>query len=366
MEKASMFWQTYLNLEREVTEVSKYIFFTDEVWENGNVRPCENQIFTFSPYLADLLIRCCVQIEALSKEIYFDNGGEKARGDKTILFDRDCLKFIDEKWKTNEKEVLVVAPFFSLKNPENAILKPLKNAYRGGKPYWKTAYQAVKHDRFSSLSKGNVKAVLGALAALYLLNIYHRKDSWITTHNDIPKCDYSMGSMVFSVRAPKADGIWYGNGPIDSESPYVVKYQDADYQRIKEMQEREKDVLVEYFANQPESGDPEFLAYLQSLCNSEQAVMVLCELGKFRLNKMIPEELSFGEKKERLVGSKEWNSKMFRRNCHMTPDDLTEDNIHEVIDRVATYWGMEKTFEHQKGSWIPTATNSKICEVYIP
>ena len=35
MKKADIFWQTYLNLEKEVIEVSKYIFFTDEVLVNS-------------------------------------------------------------------------------------------------------------------------------------------------------------------------------------------------------------------------------------------------------------------------------------------------------------------------------------------
>ena len=31
MKKSDIFWQTYLNLEKEAVEISKYIFFTDEV-----------------------------------------------------------------------------------------------------------------------------------------------------------------------------------------------------------------------------------------------------------------------------------------------------------------------------------------------
>ena len=80
MRKSDIFFQTYLNLEKEVIEVSKYIFFTDEV---------KAQLETFSPYIADLLVNCCVQIEAISKELYFENGGPKKRGEKNIFFDED-------------------------------------------------------------------------------------------------------------------------------------------------------------------------------------------------------------------------------------------------------------------------------------
>ena len=31
MKKSDIFWQTYLNLEKEVIEVSRYVFFTDEI-----------------------------------------------------------------------------------------------------------------------------------------------------------------------------------------------------------------------------------------------------------------------------------------------------------------------------------------------
>ena len=77
MKKSDIFWQTYLNIENEVIGVSKYIFFTDEklvYGKNGMVSEfCNTQLETFSPYIADLLVRCCVQIEAISKELYFDN-----------------------------------------------------------------------------------------------------------------------------------------------------------------------------------------------------------------------------------------------------------------------------------------------------
>ena len=80
----------------------------------------------FSPYIADLLIRCCVQIEAISKELYYDNGGTKQRGDKNLFFDEDCLKLIDIKWAIHDKRVLVVAPFFNLTKRRESNSKTIK------------------------------------------------------------------------------------------------------------------------------------------------------------------------------------------------------------------------------------------------
>lgn len=375
MKKSDIFWQTYLNLEKEAIEVSKYIFFTDEVLVNGKggivAQSCNTQLETFSPHIADLLVRCCVQIEAISKELYFDNGGTKARGDSSILFDEDCLKLIDIKWQTHNKTVMVVAPFFNFVKDENRILKPLKEAHKRQGTYWEKAYQAVKHDRYSSLHKGNVKAFIHALAALYLLNLYYRNDSWVTKYQDISKLDYSMGSAIFTVKPPVANQLWHGNSPTITESPYVVSYQDADYQRIEEMQRKEEQALNDYWINQPELREPAFQAQLQEAVEREkkdphQRVMHIWELAKYRLNKKIPNTLTFEERKVCLINSKEWNGWINQHNKHLLADELTEDNIQKEIDSVGIRWGMEIMKSFQKLEWLPIALNSEICNIYIP
>lgn len=375
MKKSDIFWQTYLNLEKEAIEVSKYIFFTDEVLVNGKggivAQSCNTQLETFSPHIADLLVRCCVQIEAISKELYFDNGGTKARGDSSILFDEDCLKLIDMKWQTHNKTVMVVAPFFNFVKDENRILKPLKEAHKRQGTYWEKAYQAVKHDRYSSLHKGNVKAFIHALAALYLLNLYYRNDSWVTKYQDISKLDYSMGSAIFTVKPPVANQLWHGNSPTITESPYVASYQDADYQRIEEMQRKEEQALNDYWSNQPELREPAFQAQLQEAVEREkkdphQRVMHIWELAKYRLNKKIPNTLTFEERKVCLINSKEWNGWINQHNKHLSADELTEDNIQKEIDSVGIRWGMEIMKSFQKLEWLPIALNSEICNIYIP
>ena len=375
MKKSDIFWQTYLNLEKEAIEVSKYIFFTDEVLVNGKggivAQSCNIQLEAFSPHIADLLVRCCVQIEAISKELYFDNGGTKARGDSSILFDEDCLKLIDIKWQTHNKTVMVVAPFFNFVKDENRILKPLKEAHKRQGTYWEKAYQAVKHDRYSSLHKGNVKAFIHALAALYLLNLYYRNDSWVTKYQDISKLDYSMGSAIFTVKPPVANQLWHGNSPTITESPYVVSYQDADYQRIEEMQRKEEQELNDYWINQPELREPAFQAQLQEAVEREkkdprQRVMHIWELAKYRLNKKIPNTLTFEERKVCLINSKEWNGWINQHNKHLSADELTEDNIQKEIDSVGIRWGMEIMKSFQKLEWLPIALNSEICNIYIP
>ncbi len=375
MKKADIFWQTYLNLEKEAIELSKYVFFTDEILVNGSngtiAQSCNTQLDTFSPYIADLLVRCCVQIEAISKELYFDNGGTKGRGDRNLFFDEDCLKLLDIKWGTHKKTVTIVAPFFNFTKDENRILKPLKEAHKRQGTYWERAYQAVKHDRYSSLHKGNIKAFIHALAALFLLNLYYRNNSWIISYQDIDKQDYSMGSSIFTVNPPATDQLWNGNNLVNSESPYVVTYLDSEYQKIEELQRKEEQALNDYWKSQPELKEPAFLAQLNEAIirernNPTQRVMHILELAKYRLNKKIPDTLTFEERKRLLINSTEWNGWIYQNNNHLSADELTSENIQKAIDDVGNCWGMEIMKQFQKLEWLPIALNKKICKVYIP
>lgn len=375
MNKSDIFWQTYLNLEKEVIEVSRYIFITDEITVRKDgaetTQAYDAQLNTFSPHLADLLVRCCVQIEAISKELYHANGGTKPRGDKTLFFDEDCLKFIDMKWATHNKRVLVVAPFFNLTKDENRVLRPLKEAHKRSGAYWEKAYQAVKHDRFASLKYGNVKAVLHALAALYLLNVYYRNESWVVPYKDLRKTDYSLNSSIFAVNPPTVEQLWYGNEPKRSDSPYVVRYKAEDYKRIEEMQKSDTEALNAYWRQQPELSDTEFISILseeqkKQRQNPTYRIMYIWELAKFRLKKMLPSTMSFEERKRQLINSEAWNCWINQNNKHLSIDEITEDNIEKEIEHVGTLWGMDIEKRYNTLKWIFLATNEAMCEVFIP
>ena len=371
MNKSDIFWQTYLNLEKEAIEVSKFVFITDEVIKNANgavvTENCYTQLDTFSPYIADLLVRTCVQIEAISKELYFDNNGEKPRGDNSILFDEDCLKLVDRIYSTHSKSVLVVAPFFNLTKDEHKILKPLKEAHRRHE-YWEKAYQAVKHDRYSCLYKGNIRAFIQALAALYLLNIYFRNEKWTVRYDEIAKRDYSMGSSLFAVNPPVSSGLWEGNDEHLSDSPFVVKYQDAVYHNINAIRTKEEQNLSDYMYSQPEWKDPEFIAYINDVVKKANGgrVMGVWEIAKYRLMKMIPTTLPFERRKELLLNSEAWNGWVNQHNIHLKPEDINESNIQGEINIVGVHWGMDLMKRYQRLEWLPIAMNSGLCDIYIP
>ena len=58
MKKSDIFWQTYLNLEKEVIEVSRYVFFTDEILVSSKgklvTQSCNSLLEVFSPHISVL------------------------------------------------------------------------------------------------------------------------------------------------------------------------------------------------------------------------------------------------------------------------------------------------------------------------
>lgn len=185
----NIFWNIYKNIERELIEISNITHIDD------------NQLSIYSPKITELLIRTVVEVEAISKELYFKNGGDKENNNQ-LFFDTDCIDFLENKWLLSKKKVIVSAPNFYFNNEDNRVLTPLKKANKRGSSSskWLIAYQAVKHNRNNSLSKGNLKNLIEALAGLYVLNIYYKDSQYLLgrDHNGT-NFDNSLGSSFFSV-----------------------------------------------------------------------------------------------------------------------------------------------------------------------
>ncbi len=368
MKKSDIFWQTYLNLEKEALEVSKFIFFTDEIIEHVDGEVCTHssdaQLETFSPHLADLLIRCCVQIEAVSKELYFEHGGKKARGNPRIYFDFDCIKLLNDKFEASNKTVTIVAPSFNFTKKENQILKPLENAHQKQGTYWEKAYQALKHDRYGSLSQGNVKAFLHALAALYLLNIYYRNTSWEAKYFDIVKADYSFGSSIFSVAPPETLHLLQTLTSTKSQSPFVVKFRNEDEQHIQEMRQQHSARWNEYWKTQPESKDVEYAQRLLQKASSQTHPLnpftPFIELAKYRLERAIPNDLPFEDRKALLLKNEMW-----KHLSRFDKNEITPENIQEKINSAADKWGQKLFMQLNPLDSFNYAANQAIIKVYI-
>lgn len=94
----------------------------------------DDQLEVYSVKIAELLIRCSIEIETLSKKLYWDNGGEEVlnnnRNNRHLYFDSDCINHLENLWKLSRKKVFVSAPTFYFENEENNILTPLKKTNR--------------------------------------------------------------------------------------------------------------------------------------------------------------------------------------------------------------------------------------------
>lgn len=180
-----------------------------------------------------------------------------------------------------------------------------------------------------------------------------------------------MGSSIFAVKQPEVGQLWYGNNPITSESPYVVRYQAEDYKRIEAMQKADSEALSHYWQQQPELKEPEFLAILAKERKKQETdptyrIMYLWELGIYRLKKQLSANLPFEERRNRFIKSEAWNCWINQHNTHLNPEDITENNIDKEIENVGRLWGMDIEKRYNTLNWIHLATNGAICKVYIP
>lgn len=368
MNKKDLFWQTYLNLENDFLDLSKYIFVSDE---NGN-----NQLNVYSPYICDFLLRVCVEIEAISKEIYFDNGGTKTRGDTTLMFDTHCLKLIDKIYGTHKKVVLVTCSTFNLSKEENKSFRPLREAHKQKGTDWERAYQAIKHDRYNSINKGTIKVLLHAIGALYLLNLYNKHIEIKTKYLEFSRLDFSFGSKLFSVAKPSEEYVInvinnedISNPLISNESPFILKYTNESYLNIVSANQKSIEEKRKFFLTQPEMSDEEFLKVIekakeQEKLNPRNKMIFSWELCKYRLNKRIPSSFSFEERKRLLISSPEWNGRIRLNNKHLSENELTAENIQHEIDQAGILWGMEldQRFDNNR---FEKAFSGGVCEVVL-
>ena len=334
----NVYWPIYRNLEKELLALSDYICFDD----------AQNNVYSI--HIADLLVRTAIEIEAISKHLYRLNNGDMhpldATGkERTLFFDTDCIQQLDQKWHITKKVINVISPYFYFKKQENILLHPLKDCNKRGHGTWKKAYQAVKHNRIEALPVGNIKNLIRALGALYILNIYNFEDriAYTDVHNS--EYDTSMGSQIFSVNAYKATSLSINyhmgeveiciknNSSIDlDESVLIHKYTDES---IKELRKAYKEDFAETMERAKKSKElNEFLRIYADEC-----------IGKILNEKCI----LYGEKLEReglgLAENDDLPEEAMKRgqmeaikmmdsiNCYSNANKLKIDKFELVINK---------------------------------
>ena len=250
MSKLNLFWPVYKNLEKEFLNIADYIHFSDDQTE------------VYSMHIADLIVRCSIEIEAISKELYTQIVGETSPINKNLYFDTDCLDLLEQKWSLSKKQVMVSATTFYFTNESNRIFTPLKKANKRGSSgsKWKRAYQAVKHDRKSSLKMANIKNLLHAMGALYILNLYYKNKIFDMSTIEF---DNRVGSDIFSVFTYNASSLKISQYMDDNcinkllgnnldNSIYIIKYDDKSFREMHENFCRDARITLDNFKNSPE------------------------------------------------------------------------------------------------------------------
>ncbi|MFI3166515.1 MAG: hypothetical protein R3Y32_00180 [Bacillota bacterium] len=251
----NLFWSVYKNLEKEVLKLADNIHFSDK------------QLNVYSMKIADLIVRCAIEIEAISKALYSMNGGVAKFNDKgkeiNLYFDTDCIDYLENKWHLSKKKIIIAAANFYFEKEDSRILTPLKKANKQGNSgsKWKQAYQSLKHDRQNSLEKGNVQNLIAALGALYILNIYYKDDSIkLVKHEDI---NTRQGSDVFEVICFDATRVTQSNiadseiRDLDklSEAILIKKYQTKSIQTLEKEFKDFNDKLNNEIIKSPQYAD---------------------------------------------------------------------------------------------------------------
>lgn len=225
---ADLYWSVYKNLERELIQLSDVIHFDD------------SQLKVYSIKIADLLVRTSVEIESLSKLLYFSCGGPTPDNEKDLYYDTMCLGLLNDKWDLSKKKVSIVHPNMYFLKEENIELTPLHKAHKRGSSgaNWAKAYQAVKHNRENNLASGNIGNFIQALAALYVLNVYHRNIEFVLGKN-ANDFDARLNSEVFAVKYSLCTGYNVRtNTSLNSnmdDCVYIVKGTDKtriEYERV--------------------------------------------------------------------------------------------------------------------------------------
>lgn len=264
----NLYWSVYEALEEETLVIADNILFNDK------------QLDVYSIKLGNLIVRCAIEIEALSKELYISLSEESVdtqkKEDINLYFDTDCLDLIVKKWSVDEKKLQIISPRMNFTKEENFTLVPLRKSNKRGTSgsKWKQAYQALKHNRTKSMDKATVRNLLNALGSLYILNLYYRNDSfWY----DVPiegKEEYRTHSKIFSpfvcdvsthLPLRNDDNLLKANAhsPFD-ESIYIKKYTDDSATQIRDlMYSYELDLQLQTISSD------KFLNYVQERINNQ-------------------------------------------------------------------------------------------------
>lgn len=260
----NLFFPIYLQLERELTELSYFITFDYK------------QLKVYSTKIADMLLRTVSEIENISKELckkenikFYDS----KKHVRQVVYFNEYFQRLEAYYGLSTRLVN-----FTFDNCNDNIfvskLMPFKKDYSiklNGKEKatwsWYNAYNKIKHDRIKNFKQANLENLIYSLSALFLLNIYYmdkvfiEKEAYnyknitnqIESFSELFEIDYTLdlSNSAISEKTYKKDSFF---NPIEyfeiaKEYATYVIYEDILYKTggdiiSDKMQQLESSILI--------------------------------------------------------------------------------------------------------------------------
>lgn len=179
----------YQQIEREVIDLTASIFFSDE------------QITVYSLKIADLIIRCSIEVESIAKDIFRRETGKEPDKPGTAIM------HLENKWKVSQKALRVVSPYTHFKSSFQPSFAPFGYENKSSDDYF-SAYNAIKHDRVKNIAKANINILIRVLGALYILNLYYRNERFSLDEDRYgSKINTSLASDIFAFSVAPLEDI---------------------------------------------------------------------------------------------------------------------------------------------------------------
>ena len=155
--KASIHWNYFLTIEQDLINLSRYIEFTE-----GNFN-------TYSTELTRLLISTASEVDVLLREFCNDKNPTEKRNVRTY---REFFQNTDGMEGFINEDVIIPKYNLSFRPWAWDIWLDDDEGESKRCPEWWDANNKVKHQRSSEYQKGNLKNVLNAFCALYIVNTF--------------------------------------------------------------------------------------------------------------------------------------------------------------------------------------------------
>ena len=271
-------WLIYLNLEKELLSSFEYVYFDDSIEQQS----------VYSNKFAEITLRASIEVETIAKEVYKNSGGDK-QIDQRLRFDKDCIKYLNEKFGLNEKVVRITYPFFDCHSDDNNEIFPFSDFNMNNDEGWQKSYQAIKHNRNEEYKKGNLRNALNTVAALYLLCIYYKNETFLIKHSEAFDFDTRFGSSLFSIDKPSNKTGIVGNAYVSEKSVYDYKLTTESKKEYIHQEKEFFERFNSYLDSIPEKKEPEFvkqISFDKYITSYQMVTSILDKLAVYRIEKI--------------------------------------------------------------------------------